>query len=128
VRYRSNKCKKIPIYFLLAELLTRLSRLETRVREEFLTAKNAKNAKNAKRETRILNREIRGIHEGGEETWDSLKGVSREIFTEMIDLEILHCKERTELKDMKLRNTLNTQKTGNVFPRYPVAVQSSLEG
>jgi hypothetical protein len=51
----------------------------------------AENAKNAERETRIINREIRGIHERGEGTGDSLKGVSREIFTEMIDSEIVHC-------------------------------------
>ena len=41
--------------------------------------------------TRILNREIRGIHERGQGTGDSLKGVSRELFTEMLDFKILHC-------------------------------------
>ena len=50
--------------------------------------------KHQREETRILNREIRGIHEKGQGTGDSLKGVSREIFTEMIDSEILHCDGR----------------------------------
>ncbi len=38
------------------------------------------NRKERREGTRILNREIRGIHEKGEGTGDSLKGVSREIF------------------------------------------------
>ncbi len=51
-------------------------------------------AKNAERKPEFLTAKYAKYTENGEGTGDSLKGVSREIFTEMIDFKILHCDGR----------------------------------